>query len=1133
MNLVALIEDQASRNGARPCIYFDTTTWTWCDLQRCLCAAAARLRSWGVIPGSVVAQAITEEPLQLVFMLATARLGATVFTLPRKTPPARARRLLQDVGASLLVTNSRETQGINLSSLRVAHAPGIDERVTEVQVPMVEVPKAPWIIAVGSGSTGAPKYLPISHAQQLARMELGLDWLPYQEQDKLLSLVRLDFYASKLRYLEAFARGAAIYMPNHATFDLFDDAAAGHFTVLYGTVFHIEQILKTVPRNAAARLSALRAIMVGGSAVSTNLRVRIRDRLSPRLYVLYGANECSTSCRTRLDEVYQLPGGVGHPHPGLELQVVDDDDQPLPVGAVGAIRLRGPTCIQGYLNDPKATARVFRGGWIYPGDLGRLTDNGQLIHLGRTDDLMIMNGINIYPAEIEETLLRHPAVRDVVAMPLIHPVHQDIPMAVVSLQAGAQTQGHELLRFVQTQIGRFALHRVVVIDEVPRNEQGKLLRDEIRRQVEESIRSAESMPFTRAMPETPDLTAAQLKHPPADASNDHDGRSLQPRQLVNISSATFQLPHQEGPAALELWLQVLEDDLPVLSAPPASDQAQKAVLARHWLARCLRLARLLLQALRVPIFDEPRILDCKSVSPDGLRWRARFELALVDHAPRVLFETSLRNAFSLANWAASHPPTAANRETFFAAIRQRVLRPCTKFVPPGTSTIQVLRVAHRQGIPFHSLGSGAYQLGWGSRAKRIDRSSTCRDTPMGMRLTSNKLSTARLLRMAGLPGPEHAAVNSVTAARQAAQRLGWPVVVKPADRERGEGVNVDVDAHGLQAAFEEAMRRSRSKQVLIERQVEGTCHRLFVAGGRLLYAVNRLPMGVYGDGTYCVAELVAHAVAEQRLKPIWKRIPIRPLDDLARTAIANAGLTEQSVPMVGQFVPLRRIESTKWGGVDEDVTEVVHPENLRIAIAAAGLFGLDVAGIDLMTPDISQPWHDNGAMINEVNYAPLLGGGDISRRCIPDYLDRLLGGNGRIPVEVFVGGAAAWQAALARHQDLRGQNPGVCITSAADTRAGDGSRIPMSIKGLYRRARALVLYSWVDVLILVVQTDELLRTGLPLDWVDRIVQVDTSLVSYQNPKAPLTEQEALSVGDQLSRWQSSCAPIRSGSETHR
>lgn len=102
------------------------------------------------------------------------------------------------------------------------------------------------------------------------------------------------------------------------------------------------------------------------------------------------------------------------------------------------------------------------------------------------------------------------------------------------------------------------------------------------------------------------------------------------------------------------------------------------------------------------------------------------------------------------------------------------------------------------------------------------------------------------------------------------------------------------------------------------------------------------------------------------------------------------------------------------GGVDEDVSHCIYPANLDIALRAVELFRLQVAGVDIITPDIARPWFENGAIINEVNFAPLSGGGEISRQHIPTFLHRLLGGNGRIPVEVFVGGSAALSAAKKR-----------------------------------------------------------------------------------------------------------------------
>ena len=217
-------------------------------------------------------------------------------------------------------------------------------------------------------------------------------------------------------------------------------------------------------------------------------------------------------------------------------------------------------------------------------------------------------------------------------------------------------------------------------------------------------------------------------------------------------------------------------------------------------------------------------------------------------------------------------------------------------------------------------------------------------------------------------------------------------MLKPVDRDRGEGVSVDVaDAADLQRAFSVAQKTSRARQVIVERQVTGVCHRLFIAGGRLLYAVIRWPKSVHGDGRRSVAALIADANDAEAARPPWRRNEPFPADAEAVVAMAAAGYALDAIPAAGTRIPLRAIESTTSGGFDEEVTDRIHPDNLDIALRATALFGLEVAGIDIITPDIGTPWHANGAIINEVNYAPLLGGGEISPRHVPEFLQRLSG----------------------------------------------------------------------------------------------------------------------------------------------
>jgi acyl-coenzyme A synthetase/AMP-(fatty) acid ligase/D-alanine-D-alanine ligase-like ATP-grasp enzyme len=1103
VNLFDLVDARAREAGGRAAVWLDDGHWTWESLRWRACAASARLADAGVRPGTVVAQAFASEPLQLVAMLATARLGATVFGVSAGTPAPRRARMLREVGATVLATDLPGAPDEGLRTVRLEAGP---DDAAAAAGRFEVAPTAPWIIGPGSGSTGRPKYLPITHRQQLARLRHCDAWLPYGEDEVLLSLVGLDFQTTRQRCLEAFARGASILLTDRERLDLRAAASAGRYTVLNGTVYHFERLLQRLPERGPPLLGPLRALMIGGSTVSERLRTRLRERLCPRLQVRYGANECGTICSERLEDPETLAGGVGRPLPGIEVQVVDALDRPLPPGTAGSVRVRGDACIDGYLGDPEATARAFRDGWFYPGDLARTTPDGQLVHLGRADDLMIVNGINVHPAEIEQVLLSHDAVQQAVARPLRHAVHQHVPVAAVVLRPGARAAEETLLAYARARLGAHALHRVFVLDELPFTERGK----PHRRDLEAAL-------------------AARLRQPPAGSAPEPAPREARPRQLSRRVTATFALPPAPDPATLDAWLEVLEDDLPPPVAPTPAHAA--SAQARAWLVRCLRLARRLLQALRVPVFDAPRVLECTRQSAAAPVWRARVELALPEDLPPELSGMVLTQAFGLAEWAAARPPDAEAREAFFTRIARQVLEPCAGFRSVGKSTFQVLHAAHRMGIPFRSLGGGVHQLGWGARGRRIERSTTDGDSAIGARQTHDKALTARLLRAAGLPAPRHEVVTSVDAALAAARRIGWPVVVKPVDLDRGEGVTVDVDVRSLPAAFEEASRLSPGGRVLVERQVSGVCHRLFVAGGRLLYAVERLPMGVQGDGVRSVAALVADACAAQLRRPPWLRSEIRPLDALARKAIEAAGLDERSVPAAGRFVPLRRIESTAWGGVDLDATARVHPENLRVALAAAALFRLEVAGVDLLSPDVSVPWHANGAVINEVNHAPLLGGGEISRTHLPEYLRRLLGGgDGRIPVEVYCGGEAAWVAARERWNALREAGPGVHLSSAAQTLDGEGRTLPMPLSGLCDRVRALVLSPRVHAIVMVVQTDELLRTGLPLERVDRVVMVDRALESSTAPSRPLAAARLAALGALLARWQrrpaSRTAPAR-------
>ncbi|MCK9564103.1 MAG: long-chain fatty acid--CoA ligase, partial [Bacteroidales bacterium] len=665
MNICDLLERQAERLEDTPCIHHAAGTWSYRELCLRVRVVAAALRRAGVCPGEVVAQAFADELTLLVALLATARMGATAFSLPLNTPSPRRDELLREVGAVWLASDSGDLELPGLASILITLPAGDMAWPDAGQDDVLEVnPQAPWIIASGSGSTGRPKLLPVSHRQQLARMTAGVGWLPYTDRDVFASLIHLDYYASKQRFLEAFAKGASIALMDRRRLNFTDADRVGRVTVLYGTVFHMEQLLASLPATVRGHLESLTALMIGGSTVSTALRATIAERLCRRLYVLYGANESHTTCITRLPEVFDTPGGVGRPHDGVTLQIVGDDDQPLPAGEVGRVRVRGESCIDGYLGDDEATLLAFRDGWFHPGDLGRMTGDGQLVHMGRADDLMIMNGINIYPAEIERTMMAHPAVSDVVALPFAHPVHQDIPVCAVVPAADADIAEPLLLAWIRERLGAQSPHRVFILDAIPRNDQGKPVRADILGLI--------AVTQQRDAAPLPAATTGVVEVPPMRAR----------KQLDYRIRFAWHMPGQADPAGLDIWLeQIMANDLGGL--PEGSFRGGESMPpdSRAWLWRCLQLARLLLQGAGAPVFDAPRIIACEPAAQGGGKWDAIVLFPLLDDYPNDLYSSALGFAFRLAAWAAGRAPDTENLEFFAATIARDFLEPARQRVP--------------------------------------------------------------------------------------------------------------------------------------------------------------------------------------------------------------------------------------------------------------------------------------------------------------------------------------------------------------------------------------------------------------------------------------------------------------------
>ena len=159
------------------------------------------------------------------------------------------------------------------------------------------------------------------------------------------------------------------------------------------------------------------------------------------------------------------------------MNVVNEEGETLPPGHTGRIRAKGPGMLKGFIGEPAGTAEAFKGDWFYSGDLGELTADGQLIHHGRADDMMIFDGINIYPVEIENALLHHPAVAEVSAFSIRSVERGDIPVAAVEIKS--KVSEDELRSHCRSWLGAHTPRRLMIVPKIPRNDVGKILKNEL------------------------------------------------------------------------------------------------------------------------------------------------------------------------------------------------------------------------------------------------------------------------------------------------------------------------------------------------------------------------------------------------------------------------------------------------------------------------------------------------------------------------------------------------------------------------------------------------------------------------------------------------------------------------------
>ena len=289
----------------------------------------------------------------------------------------------------------------------------------------------------------------------------------------------------------------------------------------------------------------------------------------------------------------------------------------------------------------------------------------------------------------------------------------------------------------------------------------------------------------------------------------------------------------------------------------------------------------------------------------------------------------------------------------------------------GPSTAALVRAAESRDIPWIRLNRySLIQFGQGRLQKRVQATITGETPHIAVEIASDKDEANAILEDLGLPVPRQSLVYDAADAVRAAEKIGFPVVVKPLNANHGRGVSIGLEsAAEVERAFEQARQHSRG--VLVERFIRGLDHRILVVDGQVVAVSQRVPGHVRGNGRLSIQELVDVANEDPRRGVGHEKVLTRlELDYQARRLLEQKGMTESSIPAEDEVVYLRSTGNLSTGGTAVDLTDVIHPDNRDMAVRAALAIGLDVCGVDFITEDITRSYKEAGGAICEVNAAP-------------------------------------------------------------------------------------------------------------------------------------------------------------------
>jgi oxalate---CoA ligase len=419
-----------------------------------------------------------------------------------------AKQAAEEIGITIIETtqSTEGALGFSIGEPQTSTAAAPDE-------PDEPDPDAPTFILQTSGTTSEPKLIPFSHRNMLAAAARLQSWFDLTPQDRCLSVSPVFYsHGLKVTVFTPLLTGGTVTFPTDASkFDYVE-----WFGILKPTWYSAGPTLhrlifdQTQSRADAKTGHSLRFILSGGAPLPRNVLDGLQRALGVPVVEHYGSSEAAQIAANLPPPGRSKLGTCGVPGPGI-VSIVGEDGCQLPPGEQGEVLVGGPTVISGYLNAPELNRESFVNGWFKSGDIGSIDEDGFLTLHGRKNDLINRGGEKISPVEIDDALMRHPAIAEAAAFPIPHSrLGEDVAAAVV-LRPGETATSVELRRYLQDQVASFKIpRRIVIRDRLPKGTSGKVQRRRLTESWEEMSAALPNILTPQLVENAPDPLANGL-----------------------------------------------------------------------------------------------------------------------------------------------------------------------------------------------------------------------------------------------------------------------------------------------------------------------------------------------------------------------------------------------------------------------------------------------------------------------------------------------------------------------------------------------------------------------------------------------------------------------------------------------